>query len=110
VAFGDDLFADRRVEPTLQRVQQQRVGIAGAEPGDRQARESDEHLGARRAHQGDPFCEQATAHEQHDLGGGGVEPLGVVDDHRRGARSATSASKVRAASPTRKRSGARPDR
>ena len=84
VAFADDLVADGGIERSIHVVQQQRPGIAVAEPVDGQLGKPGEDLvagaGPRCTHQRDPLGEQAAADESEDLCGSVVEPLRVVHD------------------------------
>ena len=49
-------------------------------------------------------------HKPEDLTGRGIEPLRIIDDAQQRTLRATSANKLSVARPTRKRSGAAPDR
>jgi hypothetical protein len=83
VALGDDLLTHRGIQRAVQIVQQQHAGIAVAQPPGRQLGEPSQDLiadtGAGGEHERDLLGEEPAGHEPQDLGGGLVEPLGVLD-------------------------------
>ena len=85
---------------------------SSAEPAQAQLRQPAELAPRARfaldEHDRDGFGEQAAGDEPEHLRGGVVEPLQVVDDAQQRLLSATSASSVSVARPTRKRSGGAP--
>ncbi len=84
VALRDDLVAHGLIHRAVHVVQQQRPRVVVAQSLDGQLGESGEDvvatLGASCAHDRDPFGMKAAGNETENLGGGVVEPLGVVDD------------------------------
>ena len=84
MALRHDLIAHRRVQRSVQVVQQQRSGVAVGEPLEDQLGQLGEDVvtapRAGRADDGDPFGEETTGDEPEDLRRRVVEPLRVVDD------------------------------
>jgi hypothetical protein len=84
MALRDDLIPDGGVERHREGSLQQGAGVGLAEPPEGQQRQAGEEVvpGRRthRADERDPFGEEAPGDEGQGLGGGPVEPLGIVDD------------------------------
>ena len=84
VALRDDLIAHGRIERAVHVVQQQRRARRCRRVHGWTAREARRgrcrHSPCARAHDRDPFGEQAAGDETENLSGGVVEPLRVVDD------------------------------
>ncbi len=82
--LGEDAVAHARVEPARRDRLQQRTRVRIGEPLDAQLRQpasSTASLGlAHREDDRDPLGQQAAGDEREHLGGGAVEPLGVVDE------------------------------
>ena len=84
VAFRDDLVGHFRIERTVHTAEQERAGIAIADPGEQQRRQAFEEVvtdpGPRRADEADPLGEQPAGDEAENLRRRLVQPLRILDE------------------------------